>query len=248
MSERIERIERYLRGDMPEGERLDFERALREDKTLQAELNRIRLLDDALAVAVEDDLRARLETLKHRAAGPGASGPKRRMLFTRWAVAASVLVVIGVGLWYLVGGGMSGLDQFRDDHYLAYDYNQIRGDFAGRGNFPFELSAEDFNKTEAAAWFSEWLDEHPDDVEARYILAGILRDLDRAEEAKAQLAHIIEANSILWSEKAEWNYVLLSTGGDWDTRAEDTFEKILGTPAHSYHPQAKELEKLMNTQ
>jgi tetratricopeptide (TPR) repeat protein len=248
MSERLEQIEKYLQGDMSEAERLDFENELRDDASLQGELDKIRLVNDALETAVEDDLRARLQTIAHRTASRGSSGPRLRFLFAKWAVAASILVVIGVGLWYVFASGPSGLDQFRRDHYLAYDYNQIRGDFAGRSDFPFEMSSHDFNKGKAATWFAKWLEENPEDPEARYILAGILRDLDRTEEAKKELAEIIQANSILWSEKAEWNYVLLSADKDWDALAESTFQKILSEPSHSYHPQAKELEKLLNAE
>lgn len=230
---------------MSESDRRAFEAQMEADAALRDDVARMRVLDTALEVAVEDDLRARLQQMADPAPVRKTPEPVTRTFRSRWAVAAGILIIVCAGLWYLIGGG-SALSEFRSDHYLAYDYTQVRGDLASRDDFPFDIRSGDFDREAAAPWFESWLETHPDDHEARFILAQILHDLGNTQRAKAALSIIMQNNSVLWTEKAEWNYLLLSAGKDWDEFAEETLNSILADPAHAYHPQAVELQAIMN--
>ncbi len=246
MSERIERIEKYLLGEMPEQEKESFELELQSDPQLQEEVARMHIIGAALEVSIEDELRKQLKKLEARYVESESKIPqvKIRNLYARLAVAASMFIIISAGLWYMFRGGTSDIEQFSERHYMDYDYKQVRGEFS-ESDFPYEFSDNDFDKKEASEWLVKWLEVHPSDDEASFMLADILKDLGRIGEAKEQLGKIMAQNSIRWGEKAEWNYVLLSAGDHWNDPAESTLQKILNDPSHSYHIKAKELAAML---
>jgi hypothetical protein len=248
MSEYIERIEKYLGGAMSVEEKNQFELDMRNDPQLEEAVSRLRIIDSALEISVEDDLRNLLKKLE-TGTTPNKSVEQRsniRNLFNRIALAASVLILIGAGLWLLLGRGGSDLEQFSEQEYLSYDYTRIRGDYSLRSDFPVDLSDGKYDKQNAVQWFMTWLKEHPDDDEARFILADVYNKMKQKGKAKEELERIILRHSILFGEKAEWNYVLLSATDTWDTLAESTFQKMIKDPAHSYHRQCLELAGLLN--
>jgi hypothetical protein len=246
MSERIERIERYIAGDMSAEEKLVFEQEMLDDQKLRTDVDNMMVIEKTLEVSVEEDLRMMLNRLEANQlkATVESKVTKIRSLNNRLAAAAGILIIISLGLWFLVGRGASGMEQFTDNNYVGYDYAQIRGEYSLRSDFPSDISGDNDNKQKVAQWFLAWLESHPDDDEARYVHASLLKELGQSEKAKSELATIIAHQSILWGEKAEWNYVLLSVGDSWDELAVKTFQKMLTDPAHSYHRQAKELEVL----
>lgn len=247
MSERIESIERYIQGEMATEEKQRFELEMRSDPRLQEDVSRMHILFNAIEVSVGDDLRKRLQQLETAPSGVLSKVPvlKIRSFYTRLAAAAGVLVLISVGLWFFFGQGSPDLAQFSDLHYLPYDYTQMRGEYSRQSDFQFDMSRRNYDRQKAAQWFITWLETHPDDDEARYILADVLKDLGQYDKAKVQLEKIISQNSIRWGEKAEWNYVLLSTADTWDALAESIYQRIVTDPAHSYYPQARELSTLL---
>ena len=246
MSENIKRIEHFLSGKMSAEERLFFEQQMLRDQKLRDEVARVEIIDKALEVAVEDDLRNMLKKLEAGQVSSPAISPvrKTRKLFTRLAFAAGIVLLLSAGLWLMTSRDSYGLEQFSDHYYLGYDYSQIRGEYSQRSDFPSGLSSGNYDREQAAHWFLTWLETHPADDEARYVLADILKEMGQIAKAKSELATIISHQSILWGEKAEWNYVLLSIGDTWDELAGITFQKMITDPAHSYHRQAKELEVL----
>lgn len=248
MSDRLERIEKYLLDEMSGEEKQRFEMDLVEDPSLKEMMSRMQIINRALDVAAEDDLRSFLHQLENKQSNSRSnpSAPKIRNLITRIAAAASILLIVSVGLWYFMGQGSSGLDRYRDTHYLAYDYTQIRGEYRQRNDFPSGLTNGQYDKAETIQWFITWLQAHPDDYEARYILADVYRKNKEVNKAKAELAIIISSQSILWTEKAEWNYVLLSKGETSDELAATTLQKMISKPAHSYHRQAIELDRMQH--
>ena len=238
----MERIERYVQGKMSTEEKQHFELEMGSDARLQDEVKRMKLIDSALEISIEDDLRAQLKKFEagHSTRESRIPDVKVRYLFSRLAVAAGMLLLISAGLWYMLQGRTSEIDQFVEQQYLDYDYNQLRGEFS-RNNFPFRLSDKSFDKQEAAQWLIKWLEENPSDDEARFMLADIMKDMGHIEQAQEQLIKIINQNSIRWGEKAEWNYVLLSAREHWNDKAAATLQSIISDPAHSYHMRAKEL-------
>jgi thioredoxin-like negative regulator of GroEL len=243
MSDRIDRIDLYLLGEMSGEEKLRFEQEMQKDPDLEKMVTRMQIINRALDVSAEDELRSYLKQLEKGQSNTSlqSPAPKIRNLMTRLAAAASILLVVSIGLWFLIKGGSSDLEEFRDEHYLAYDYTRIRGEYSQRNDFP--TGYDDQEKT--AQWFVAWLKTHPEDDEARFILADVYTKMKQVDKAKAELAIIISSQSILWGEKAEWNYLLLSTADTWDKDAEAILLKMIKSPSHSYHRQALELDRLL---
>ena len=231
---------------MPDQDKQSFELEMRNDPKLQEEVFRMQMIDAALEVSVEDDLRKRLKQLEagHVESGSKIPQVKTLNLYARLAVAASMFIIISAGLWYVLRDRTPDIEQFSERHYMDYDYKQVRGEFS-ESDYPFEFSDNDFDKKDASEWLVKWLEVHPSDDEAGFMLADILKDLGRIGEAKEQLAKIIAQNSIRWGEKAEWNYVLLSAGDQWNEQAESTLQKILNNSSHSYHIKAKDLAAML---
>ncbi len=246
MSEKLERIELYVSGDLSNEDLSQFEEQMRVDPQLKESVDRYRLINEALNISVEDDLRKHLKTLESSQSSGNKSilSTRVRQLNFRWAVAASVFVLLCAGLWFLVGQGPSEVARFSEKQYLSYDYEQMRGEYH-HSDFKFDMSGGHYDRVKAEQWFSNWLQSHPEDDEARFILSDVLKNSKHISEAKQELAIIMSHHSVLWGEKAEWNYVLLSVIGTKDDLAASTLQKMINDPSHSYHRQAMELSRIL---
>ncbi|HJW31648.1 MAG TPA: hypothetical protein VJ508_20645 [Saprospiraceae bacterium] len=246
MSDRLDRIEAYLEGKLSPPEKQNFEAEMAGDPSLQNEVEKMRTIHAALEVSIEEDLRAKLNALKKNESSQRSLPPRPRVrpLFVQLAAAAAILILISAGLWFLLGRGSDEYSRFTAEHYVGYDYTQVRGDFQQQRDFPSELFETKSDRQKAITWFVSWLNTHPGDDEARFVLADIYVKEGQHDKAKAQLAVIMTQNSILWKEKAEWDYILLSGRNSWDDLAKRTFDQILNSPSHSYYKQARQLEQL----
>jgi len=254
MSDHLTRIERYLQNEMSSDERIQFENDVLSDAQLQSELNRVRLIEASLDWAIEKDLRDHLNSFRkeseselklnsNQVSEQKMSRPRTIQLYKRMAIAAGFLLLFFSGLWYFKYSSSGNLDRFVADHYLAYDYTQLRGDQPITPQFPFEISIQHPAASKDSLF--HWVQINPNNDEARFILADLLKQLHDPTQAKEQLASIISHSSILWRDKAEWNYVLLSVPDHMDDRSKLIFEMMKSDPSHSYHDQALQLAKYM---
>ena len=245
MSEdRIDIIERYLSGKMSEEEKARFTEALDTDPELRKDVDNMRLIDDALELSIENDLRRELKDLELDDSGKSTAKVRRMRV---WTIAAGILVIVVAGAVLIRQTGTPSIETFSSDYYVEYNYGQVRG--ANAADSPLSPGIEfiDNKSWEAAAtWFEEYLSTNTDDTEAKFIFADIKRQLGDIPGTKALLSSVIESESILWTEKAEWNYVLVSAFDNWDERAESLFDKISSQPSHSYYPAAQQLQELRN--
>lgn len=246
MADRIEQIERYLHNEMQETERRAFEQMLAADPQLQSEVTRMRLIDEALDYAIEQDLRDQLRSWSSTSENmEPIHQPNIRSIYKRVAIAAGLLLLVSMSLWFFLTPHADPIQQFADAHYIEYDYTSLRGDESARPDFP--LPADHSKLT--AQWLdtlSAWIEQHPDHAAARFLYADQLKQAGRIAEAKTQLAIIMSQQSLLWSEKAEWNYVLLGVQTGMDSLAAGTLQRIQQQSDHSYHRQSMELGKLLD--
>jgi hypothetical protein len=244
MSDQLDRIEMYVLGQLSAQEKQRFEQEMKTNPALTDEVSRMRTIHDALEISVEDDLRQKLQRMRESEKHYSSSKPDVIIhpLYSRLAIAAGILIILFAGIWLFMNRESDSLIAFRDQQYLDYDYSRMRGDQNPAYSLPFEIGQDKAGKQKAIQWFSSWLDTHPDDDEAHFIVADLLYKTGHTDQAKAHLLMIIRHPSIRWREKAEWNYVLMSLPLPWDETAKRLFDDIRHNPDHSYYTQAKALE------
>ena len=249
MSRNIENIENYLSGKMSNSEKVEFEQELSTNAELKGKVRKMQIIDAALELAIEEDLRASLIKM----AAPDKSGlqlPRRlrRIPLFRLAAAASVLILVSIGLWFISGKDSLSVNAFAENSYVEYDYNNLRSG----GTATDELPPHSLKLIEqgdiqgATVWHEDWLEDHPNDTEARFVLATLYHLQKKYVESRTTFLQVAQSNSLLWSEKAEWNYICISLLDKWDSDAQNMLDAILASEEHSYYSRALELKKVLN--
>lgn len=95
----FDKIERYLRGEMPPAEVADFERAIANDPDLEMEVDMQRLEQDTMEVLLEDKLRANLKSWQQT---PPPSPQPPPTSNRRWWLWASLILLIGITTWFVL--------------------------------------------------------------------------------------------------------------------------------------------------
>ena len=245
MSRNIENIESYLSGEMSSSELAEFEKELSTSAELKEEVRKMQMIDNALELAIEQDLRASLIKM----AAPGKSRkqlPRRlhRTPFVRLAAAASVLIVVGIGLWFIWGNNSLSVNKFAENSYVDYNYNNLRSGGTVTGERSPSLNLiEQGDMQGAAVWYEDWLNDNPNDTEARFVLATLYHLQKRYSASRKTFLRVARSNSLLWSEKAEWNYICVSLMDKWDSDAQQMLDAILTSEEHSYYSRALELKQ-----
>jgi tetratricopeptide (TPR) repeat protein len=224
MTDLYETIERYLDGEMPPDERLEFETELRSDTELAATLAtvrevRMRLTAHWASDAAQADLKKTLLDLRqqHRAASPpvAADFSKKNTptpLRITWqrvlAVAASVALVVAATVWML--------RPQMDERLYAHYRDLPEADFTLRGTaddvqHQLERGGTAFNQKnydEALTAFRAALALQPEHTEAQFFAALCLLEKNDMLAAEALLAPIVNSTNV-WASEARW-YLALS--------------------------------------
>ncbi|NND31905.1 MAG: tetratricopeptide repeat protein [Saprospiraceae bacterium] len=242
MSEQLERIEKYLSGQMESAEKLDFENELQRDPKLKSAFDQFKVIHDALEVEVEDNLRNQLIELASR--NKPLNQRRNWRLPYALALAASVLILLVAGTWWYLGKSLNDPALYAANEYVEYTRTNLRAEEPNRSYsdvFDF-LNRQD--SAAAIARLQQRINASPDDTEARFLLADLLYRSGKWQEAGALFLQITQGKSVLWGEKAAWNYLVLAQQNIWNQDAEDILKSILSNTNHSYHPKALKLEKI----
>jgi tetratricopeptide (TPR) repeat protein len=148
--EEWERLEQYLLGEMPPGEREAFDEKLSNDPELQAQLSAVRRLLQGVAEAVlHNKLQAFHEGIPENIPRIG----RRSSPLRTWLIAASILVVAGAAGWFLLVGSSR-----HDKLFAAYfkpDPGLITA-MSATDNYAFEKAMIDYKKGDYAAAIEAW--------------------------------------------------------------------------------------------
>ena len=235
MSDNIDRIERYLSGEMTAPERASFEADMQADEQLASEVAGLLAIDEALELSIEQDLRNELNSLR----ADDSKSPGNRQIRTTWAIAASIILLVGAALWIVVSSQINKPREYAASNYVEYSFPSLRQSTGSSSIYSEGVKlVEAENLDGALTWFEAFSGQNPDDLEVKFILADLYKQQGRIEEAKLQLVEIVDHSSILWGEKAEWNYICISVGDYWDDTANGYLDKIRNNPDHSYYKQA----------
>ena len=138
--EELERIERYLTGQMPEQEHAQFNSELAGDPSLQAKTDEVRLLLTGIReTALADQLQE-----YHRQVEKQTVLPERGKVvgMKRWLVAASVVAILGIAGWLIAGQFKSESKIF--EAYFEKDPGLISAMSSTSDNYNFDRSMIDY--------------------------------------------------------------------------------------------------------
>lgn len=248
----IERLDQYATGSMSDPERAAFELELKENPELREALALYRESEAVIEQSIENNLRQQFQswaaadhTTQPIATGkPEAKVISLRTVVTRWAVAASVLLVAGFFYLYQSSQNLSDQSLFAAN-YEAPEDGPVRGDAAPVD--PISQGAEAFNNKNyavARTFFNQIPATDAPYAEAQYYLGHIALQQQQYDDAITAFEKTVQANDTRFTDKAQWNLVLTYLAAN---RTEDAgFKALLATLAgdvnHSYYEQAKALE------
>ena len=252
----IERIEQYESGALTATERADFERDLAERSELQEALALYRQANHAIEQQVENNLRRQLQqwTAEDIRASETDTRPGGRVVsigtvWMRWAVAASVLFLLG---WF----GFSWAGSHFSDQALYSAYYEKPADSAFRAGgseaHPLQVGFDALlngNNAAAVSFFSAIVPDNDRYAEAQYYLGHAAVQLKQYDTAIQAFQRCAQRNEPKFREKAEWNLLLayLAAGRTGDPAFKALLDRMAQSDDHSYHTAAKELGEKLNS-
>ncbi len=238
MSEQFNKIELYVAGSMAKEERVLFEKLMDEDPNLRNEVEQYRIIQEALEQEVEKDLRIHLNALMH--ADKHKSPPRVIPIWRRPLSIAAALISLAVVTYLLIPRSDSFL---ASNHIEHVDYSSTRGDqFDSEINDGIQFIKEGKN-SEAIDFFSDYITRNEDNMSAQFILGDLFIKTNNISAALKQMAIVIDANSFLWNEKAQINYLILALEHGWDSRAQSIMEDRLKNNDHPHYEIVKKIEQ-----
>ncbi|MCB0668744.1 MAG: hypothetical protein KDC80_23130 [Saprospiraceae bacterium] len=241
MDYNLEKIERYIRKEMSGQELSDFQSELEQDPDLRKAVVKMQLISDAIELDVENDLRSQLGTLRNPAKIKDIRRPSSSL---RWLIAAAIMALVAVSMWMLVQTSNS-LDQFVQNEYINYSDINLRSEGSNSKSPGLQL-IYDGQDEEAISWYRSHLVTEPQDYESRFILADLYKKQNQIDQSKAGFLILARSESLLWKDRAAWNYLLLSVNSEWDPPADEILDSMIKDPGHAYHELAVELADQRN--
>ncbi len=238
-------VSKYLDGELNALEMSGFEEALLQDHKLQEELDLYREVDEALNDTEMLDFRAQLDDL-HEELSPKLekkrSGRTKRAL--RYAVAASIAVVISLGTYNLLFKKVSD-SKIVSQFYKPYDVTLVNRSANDGLTKTLTTALEKYENQEykeAIPLFRQVLEYNPDMV-ASYLYSGIsFFEIEEYRNAGQSFQEVIDHNDNLYVEQAEWYLGFVFLMRDEKDKAKEQFEKIADTQGY-YQDEAEKILK-----
>ena len=207
--EEFERIERYLTRKMDEGEKLNFEAAVKTDDNLSRQVEEVRVLFQAVE---EQSLRNKLEDF-HEELSSGHPQLKSKESIEKssfnikyLAIAASLALLMGFGYWLLFG--QMSADEKLFAQYFKPDPGLITP-MSTTSDYEFYRGMVDYkqgNYDMAIARWNTLIEQNPENDTLNYFLGVSYLAQDENEKALAYLAKAVTyPNSIFVNES--WYYL-----------------------------------------
>jgi len=256
----FDRIDRYAEGEMPAAERKDFEAELASNTELKEAYETYLLGNEAIEQGIENSLRSQLQTWAAEDAPAltatlgGASSAVRtnakvvsmRPNWTRWAAAASVVLLVGFMLFrWSVGGAVSNEALFAANYTLP-DVPAMRS-VEGAAN-PLEAGYRSVQAADFAA-AADFFQNIPADsdryAEAQLWLGHSALQMKQYDRAIAAFGNATQRNDFKVKEKAQWNLTLAYLAAERTAEAafQQNLEEMASSPQHSYYEQARALQE-----
>ncbi len=239
-----EKIDPYLDGELDAEEKTSFEKALANDPALEEEVRQNVLLREVVETGYQEKLRANIRQWRKEGQSAGVqTATNIRKLSIRLAAAASVLLVIGLGIFTVVAPQYSN-DRIAEAFYEPEsDLGLIRGsNDADILRQAFE-NYEQGNYTGAIPGFQRY----PDNDKALYGLGLSYYQLGDFDQAIASFRQLVDRDNIEYTEKAEFYLLLSHLKAD---RTGPEFQQLLDKMIEDggyYSGQAERIQRKMNS-
>lgn len=245
----FDKIEAYLRGELPDEEAKIFREELAKDPMLQSELLKHRLANRAIEMAQDDYLKEKMQAI-HEEYGPLPKPVAKVVGMRLWLANAAAILI-------LVVAGIEGYS------YLNYSDNALIKTHYEQAASPTIAGSD----AEIEQWFSQGLYlyyQQKDYAAALESFSAIESGSERYETAQYFIAHcqlrtgaydkaltkfdeMLEAENIppfAEREKLEWNRILCYLGLGEDERASQALQTII--KSDEYTPEMKEQAEALN--
>lgn len=259
----FDRIEEYLAGDLTEQEMSAFEQEMNSDTTLQKTVDKHITAHDAVELIIEQNLREdfkqwRQEEMADKKDDMPQIGRRTTFRFTKmarvYAIAASVVLLLGVGLWNVLGDSGLSNEELAATYYEAPNYAEFRNaaelpdGATGMDLEPaFEeglnaLQTNDFEKAVQA--FTQIPETSPRYEQVQFYLGHCHYQLKNYENASIALQLAANGNDVKVKDEAEWYLIVNWIASDQkDEQFQTLLNKIAEDEGHSFERKAKKLIK-----
>ena len=240
-------ISKYLEGELNPVQTRDFEEALIQDYELQEELDLRREVDEAQADTEVLDLRAQLneihEELRPQLVKRSRQASKRIL---RYAVAASVAVIISLGTYTLFFKTVNN-NKIVSQFYKPYDVTLVNrsantdlSETIREALFMYENQ----EYREAIGLFEQILVTNPQMAASNFYSGVAYMEIEEYNNAGMSFNKVLSHNDNLYIEQAEWYMGMVFLLTDQKDRARKLFQKIKNDDGHYSKEAAKILRKL----
>jgi tetratricopeptide (TPR) repeat protein len=239
----LDRIDRYLMGQLTEAEKRQFETEFASDEALRDSVRYRQDLMAALKTEGRDALRKELKTLEQASRRPSTFGlrlhPLRIWYFS--AAAAAVAVLIALALFN------SGRQQSKDlfaTHFQPYP--NVLVPMERDENTPGDLPARAFGYYEQGAYdraipILQQLAEGDPQSDYGYYLAMCYLELGEADRAISLLEPLSRSTRTRFARHAQWYLALAFLKSGKQQEAIGLLREITANPGHPFLQQAEEL-------
>lgn len=238
--ERIDKIERYLGAEMDAGERTDFEAALASNEELRNDFELYNSINKTMSASPnENELRETLQQMNKKYFAGGAVVKKGS--FKTWmAVAAGLILLLAAGFYFLFPAKPSAERLYAQ--FAVHDPLNVQQ----RGGGADSLATDAANKfngkkyLEAMPLLQQYLQQQPDDIQARFSLAICYLETGAYVDAEKIFA-ATAAGQTAYAETARWYLALMALKQKDLDQCRAYLGKINETSP--YYSRAKELLK-----
>ena len=199
--EELELIERFLTGQLDGPEKETFEQNLRSSETLRLQVEEVKLL---LTGIRETALQASLHTY-HQELAPAVKEVPRIGYMKRWLVAASVIAVIGIAIWFVVSS-RSGSNSL----YMAYyekDPGLLSAMSTVAGNYEFDRAMINYKEGKNEEAIKTWelqLATAPANDTLNYFLGSAYLSENKPDKAIEYFRKVIAKGQGEFLNEAYW--------------------------------------------
>lgn len=240
-----ENILSYLRGELSEAEKLEFEQRLKSDPDLSAELARQQqswqLLGD---IAARQEQKAEIGSWIAEAAAAAPAAKVRRFspMMRYAAVAAAIIILAAIG--YLLRPQSVAVEDLYADYYLAYTPSQTMGD----GNLTdslYQQGVKAFKEKKYDAAITELeqiTSETSKYAEARMLIAASYMQQEKYAEAIPYFEEAAQSPNL--ADEAVWYQALAYMMNGETEEAKSLFKKIAASQGYKHQEAASLLKKI----